>query len=85
MEAGSKGISGYCVDKKVIALQNGHPYMRLPIQFATSLRQRILDAELLTEVELDEALSACEEIARDPETFVMSFIVTQVWGRKRVD
>jgi hypothetical protein len=59
--------------------------MRLPIQFATSLRQRILDAGLLTEVELDEALSACEEIARNPETFVMSFIVTQVWGRKRAD
>jgi hypothetical protein len=59
--------------------------MRLPLQFATSLRQRILDAELLTEVELDEALSECEEIARNPETFVMSFLVTQVWGRKRVD
>ncbi len=66
----------------VIALQNGHPYMRLPVQFATSLRQRILAARLLTAAQLDEAVAACEEIASDPETFVMSFIVTQVWGRK---
>jgi SAM-dependent methyltransferase len=79
------GLEEVRIRAAVIALQNGHPYMRLPIQFATSLRQRILDAELLTEVELDEALSACEEIARNPETFVMSFLVTQVWGRKRVD
>jgi hypothetical protein len=56
--------------------------MRLPIQFATSLRQRIVDGGLLTEVELDEALAVCEEIAKNPDTFVMSFIVTQVWGRK---
>ncbi len=56
--------------------------MRLPIQFATSLRQRILDAGLLTEAELDEALSACEEIAKKPESFALTFIVTQVWGRK---
>jgi ubiquinone/menaquinone biosynthesis C-methylase UbiE len=79
------GLEEVHIRAAVMALRNGHPYMRLPIQFATSLRQRILDAELLTEVELDEALSACEEIARDPETFVMSFLVTQVWGRKRVD
>lgn len=66
----------------VIALQDGHPYMRLPIQFATSLRQRILDADLLTEADLADALAACEEIARAPDTVVMTFIVTQVWGRK---
>jgi hypothetical protein len=58
------------------------PYMRLPIQFATSLRRRILDAGLLTGVELDEALATCEEIAKNPGTSVMSFIVTQVWGHK---
>jgi ubiquinone/menaquinone biosynthesis C-methylase UbiE len=79
------GLEDVRIRAAVVALQNGHPYMRLPIQFATSLRQRILDAELLTEVELDEAMSECEEIARNPETFVMSFLVTQVWGRKRVD
>jgi ubiquinone/menaquinone biosynthesis C-methylase UbiE len=79
------GLEEVHIRGAVVALQNGHPYMRLPIQFATSLRQRMLDARLLTEVQLDEALAACEEIARNPETFVMSFLVTQVWGRKPAD
>ena len=66
----------------VVALHDTHPYKRLPTQFATSLRQRIVDGGMLTEVELDSALAACEQIASDPDTVVMSFIVTQVWGRK---
>ena len=66
----------------VVALQDTHPYKRLPIQFATSLRKRIVDGGILSEAELDSALAACEQIASDPETVVMSFIVTQVWGRK---
>ncbi len=76
------GLEEVRIRAAVVALHNGHPYMRLPIQFATSLRQRILDAGLLTEAQLEEALAACEKIASNPETFVMSFIVTQVWGRK---
>ena len=76
------GLEEVRIRAAVIALQNGHPYMRLPVQFATSLRQRILDASLLTEAQLDEALAAWEEIASNPDTFVTSFIVTQVWGRK---
>jgi ubiquinone/menaquinone biosynthesis C-methylase UbiE len=76
------GLEQVQIRAAVIALQNGHPYMRLPIQFATSLRQRMLKANLLTEAELEEALSACEEIAKKPESFVLTFIVTQVWGRK---
>ncbi|HXZ06241.1 MAG TPA: methyltransferase domain-containing protein [Ktedonobacteraceae bacterium] len=79
------GLEDVRIRAAVVVLQNGHPYMRLPIQFATSLRQRILDAGLLTELELDEVMSECEEIVKNPDTFVMSFLVTQVWGRKRVD
>jgi hypothetical protein len=66
----------------VIALQAPHPYRRLPIQFATSLRKRILEGGLLAESELDRAIAECEQIASDPETIMMSFIVTQVWGHK---
>ena len=66
----------------VVALQDTHQYKRLPIQFATSLRKRIVDGGILSEAELDRALAACEQIASDPETVVMSFSVTQVWGRK---
>ncbi len=66
----------------VVALQDGHPYMRLPIQFATTLRARILDGGLMTAEELDVAMAGCEAVAKDPDTTVTSFVVTQVWGRK---
>lgn len=76
------GLEGVQIRAAVVALQDGHPYMRLPIQFATSLRRRILDAGILTEAGLDEAMAGCEQIAKDPETFVTSFVITQIWGRK---
>jgi ubiquinone/menaquinone biosynthesis C-methylase UbiE len=76
------GLEDVHIRAAVIALQNQHPYMRLPIQFATSLRQRILGAGLLSEAELDASLAACEQLASHPETSVLTFIVTQVWGRK---
>ncbi len=58
------------------------PLTAAAIQFATSLRRRILDAGIMSQPGLDEALAECEQIAADSETIVMSFIVTQVWGRK---
>jgi SAM-dependent methyltransferase len=66
----------------IVALQDGHPYMRLPIQFATTLRARILDGGLMTAEELDAAMADCEAVARNPDTIVTSFVVTQVCGRK---
>ena len=76
------GLKDVHIRAAVVALQDTHPYKRLPIQFATSLRKRIVDGGMLSEAELDNAIAACEQIASDPETVVMSFIVTQVWGRK---
>jgi ubiquinone/menaquinone biosynthesis C-methylase UbiE len=76
------GLEDVRVRAAVIALQHQHPYMRQPIHFATSLRQRILRSALLTEAELDASIAACEQIASDPETSVLTPIVTQVWGRK---
>lgn len=66
----------------VVGLHGTHPYRRLPVQFATSLRKRILDENILTETELDGLIQRCEEIAADPRYVVISFVVTQVWGRK---
>ncbi len=76
------GLKDVQLRAAVVALQDKHPYKRLPIQFATSLRKRILGAGILSESELDEAIAECEQVASDPETMVLSFIVTQVWGRK---
>ena len=76
------GLEDIQMRAAVVALHDTHPYKRLPIQFATSLRKRIVDGGILSEAELESAIAACEQIASDPETVVMSFIVTQVWGRK---
>jgi len=76
------GLEDVQIRAAVLALPAPHPYRRMPIQLATSLRRRILDAGILSERALDEALAECEQIAGDPDTTVMSFILTQVWGRK---
>lgn len=79
------GMEDVQIRSAVIALQDTHPYKRLPIQFATSLRKRILDGKILTETELDNAINEVERIAADPETIVQTFIVNQVWGRKPLE
>jgi SAM-dependent methyltransferase len=76
------GLEDVQIRAAVIALPPGHPYLRLPIQFATSLRSRILDGGLLSQTELDQALADCERIAADPGTAGLTFVVTQVWGRR---
>lgn len=65
----------------VLALADGHPYRRLPIQFVASLRQRILEGHLMEQTELEEVIAECERVAADPDTYMTTFLVTQVWGR----
>ena len=76
------GLEDVQIKAAVVALQGRHPYKRVPVQFATSLRKRILEAGISKEHELDELVRDCERIAADPETVMTSFVVTQVWGRK---
>ena len=65
-----------------LALPAGHPYRFWPIESALAFRPRFLEWGLITASELDHLLQECERIARDPETFLTSFVVMQVWGRK---
>jgi len=44
-------------------------------------RERILESGALGEGALEETLTECETIAGDPETVVVSFLMSQVWGR----
>jgi SAM-dependent methyltransferase len=69
----------------VLGLCNCHPYMRLPVQFAASLRPRLLSEGLIGEEELDAAIAACERIANDPERTCVTFVVRQVCGRKPLE
>ena len=75
------GLKDVSLRAAVQALLGGHPYLRLPVQFATSLRGRILDANLMSSSELDEAVPECERIAVDPEISGLTFTVVQAWGR----
>lgn len=62
-----------------IALQPGHPYMQLPIQFATSLRPKLI--QLLDESELDHLLDAARAELADPNRWGQTFTLVQAWGR----
>lgn len=76
------GLENVQIRAAVVALAPAHPFMGAAVQFATSLRQRIVEGGFLTEGELDNAIAACEESAQETETFGLSFLVTQVWGSK---
>ncbi|HTL25271.1 MAG TPA: hypothetical protein VL280_01600, partial [Burkholderiales bacterium] len=62
----------------VLALESGHPYLRLPLQFAASLRPRLL--QLLPAAELDELVRHAEtELAR-PQTWGTTFTLIQAYA-----
>jgi SAM-dependent methyltransferase len=66
----------------VHALSSGHPYMRLPLQFAESLRDRILTANLIESEELDALMNTVDGIVSKPDTSVLTFVLVQAWGWK---
>jgi len=66
------------VRAQVVALMPGHPYLRLPLQFATSLRPRL--QTLLPASELDELMLRAEaELAR-PGTWGTTFTLIQAFA-----
>lgn len=65
----------------VHVLGPGHPYRRLPAQFAQSLRPRLLASGLVEPARLDHLVSACERVAADPVRRITTFMVVQAWGR----
>jgi SAM-dependent methyltransferase len=62
-----------------LALEPGHPYLRLPLQFATALRPRLRG--LLAEDELDRVLEAAQSEVAEPSCWGMTFTLVQAWGR----
>ena len=73
-------MSGYV--PRLSRSRQATPYLRLPIQFATSLKNRILDGGLMSRSELDEAIVECERVASNTQTIGTTFVVMQVRGRK---
>jgi hypothetical protein len=63
-----------------LALAPGHPYLQLPVQFATSLRPRLL--QLVDESELDELMEQSRSDLAAPSRWGTTFTLVQAWGRK---
>ncbi|MDQ0938394.1 methyltransferase domain-containing protein [Streptomyces sp. V1I1] len=76
------GLSDVRVRSGVHAMQESHPYMRMPVLVLTGMRQVILDHGLVSAGDLDVMLADMEQAIADQNTWANSFTVAQVWGRK---
>src|SRR5215217_2521027 len=56
-----------------------HPYLRLPLQFATSLEQRLLS--LVSADELEGLRTKGEAELQEPDRWGTTFTLVQFWGR----
>jgi hypothetical protein len=63
----------------VVALPPGHPYLRLPLQLATALEQRLLS--LVTADELEGLYKQGEAELQEPGRWGTTFTLLQCWGR----
>jgi SAM-dependent methyltransferase len=75
---GEFGIEG-SVRAEVLALPPGHSYLRLPLQFATSLEERLVS--LVGADELERLRSEAEVELREPGRWGTTFTLVQCWGR----
>jgi SAM-dependent methyltransferase len=74
------GIEGN-VRAEVVALPPGHPYLRLPLQFATSLEERLL--ALVSADELQALRDQGEAELQEPGRWGTTFTLLQSWGQVR--
>lgn len=66
----------------VHALSGGDPAMRLALQFADLLRDRIVAAGLIESEGLGALMNTVDGIVSKPDTSVLSFVLLQAWGWK---
>lgn len=74
------GIEEPGIDAHVIALEPGHPYLRLPLQFSVALESRL--RETLSEDELASLRREAEGELAEPGRWGTTFTVIQSWGRR---
>jgi ubiquinone/menaquinone biosynthesis C-methylase UbiE len=77
----SAGLEDVRMRTTLSALPIGHPYRSGMIQMARSMREKIIQAKILTGDEFDKAIERCDEIVNDPTIMIFSYILCQVWGR----
>ncbi len=67
----------------VVACRGGQqPFRNALLHQVYALRKSILDGDILTQPELDEAVAEVRQALDDPNTLALSYTVTQVWGRR---
>ena len=72
------GIEEPEIDAHVIALEPGHPYLGLPLQFSVALESRLL--ETLGEDELASLRAEVERELAEPRRWGTTFTLIQSWG-----
>ena len=76
------GLEDVRIRTSVQALQDCHPYMRMPLIGARAMRERMIEAGLTTEREFERLVQAVEQAVNDPDRVQVTFTLVQVWGRK---
>ena len=76
------GVEEPEIDAHVIALNPGHPYLRLPLQFSSALESRLLES--LSEDELASLRREAETELAEPGRWGTTFTLIQSWGRLQV-
>jgi len=77
----NSGLIDVHVRSSVLALPVGNTYRTGMNRLARSLRTRMLEAGILKEAEFDELIKACDLEMADPNVIVISYLLSQVWGR----
>jgi SAM-dependent methyltransferase len=72
------GIEGN-VRAEVLALPPGHPYLRLPLQFAAALEERLLS--IVTVDELEQLRKESDAELGEPGRWGTTFTLVQCWGQ----
>jgi SAM-dependent methyltransferase len=75
------GLVDIRVQPWVHAYPVGHGRRMLLLDFVENARTRLLDQELIGDVELNELTSLLKRHLEDPETLVLSSVFVQAWGR----
>jgi ubiquinone/menaquinone biosynthesis C-methylase UbiE len=76
------GLTNIGFRAAVEGLPPRHPYLRVALQFAASLRRRIVANEIAAAEELDALVKSVENEIASAEVAGVTFVVTQVWATK---
>ncbi len=76
------GLTDIQLNPIIHVYEPDHSRRPIFLQFVHNLRDRIVERGLLSELEFAECVASLERHISDPNTFVMSHIFVQAWGRK---